>query len=94
MNLRWLAVDERRWRGGTYHWGLAPVIGGGGVEDCLVDAGHDAVHIIICHVGAGGEAEADLKQLFLYTIGIDRSTGIHGLLVHWLPCGASLNLLA
>ena len=22
------AVDERRWRGGTYHWGLALVIGG------------------------------------------------------------------
>ena len=21
------AVDERRWRGGTYQWGLAPVIG-------------------------------------------------------------------
>ena len=64
------------------------------LEDCLVDAGHDVVHIIICHVGAGGEAEADLKQFFLYTIGINRSTGIHGLLVHGLPCGASLNLLA
>ena len=38
------------------------------LEDCLVDAGHDVVHIIICHVGAGGEAEADLKEFFLYTM--------------------------
>ena len=66
----------------------------GGVEDCLVDAGHDVVHIVIRHVGAGGEAEADLKQFFLYAIGVKWSTGIHGLLVHGLPCGASLNLLA
>ena len=63
--------------GGTYQWGLAPVIGG--LDDCLVDAGHDVVHIVIRHVGAGGEAEADLKEFFLYTIGVNRGSGIHGL---------------
>ena len=58
------------------------------------DAVNDVAHVIIGHIRASREAEANLEERLLHTVGIDWSTGIDRLLVHWLPGRTGLDLLA
>ena len=60
----------------------------------FLDAFHNIMYIIICHVWSCWQAETYLEQFFLYTIGVDRSIGVYRLLVHRFPNRTAFNLLA
>lgn len=51
----------------------------------LLDAIHDIAHVIIAYVWTSRQAEADLEEILLNTIGIDIVLCIYRLLMHWLP---------
>ena len=51
----------------------------------LFNALHYIAHVIIAYVWTGRQAEADLEEILLNTIGIDIVLCIYRLLVHWLP---------
>ena len=51
----------------------------------LFNALHYIAHVIVRHIRAGRQAEADLEEILLHAIGIDIVLCIYRLLVHWLP---------
>lgn len=63
-------------------------------NDCFLNAIHNVLHILITNIRSCGQSHADLEDVFFNAIGINLTTSIHGLLVHGLPYGAALHLLA
>ena len=56
------------------------------------DSIHDVANVVISHVGAGGEADADFEEGLADAVDVGRSVFVDGLLVHWLPKRTGLDV--
>lgn len=65
----------------------------GALSDCVLDALHNILDIIVSHVWAGRETEAHLEKTGFHLVGVGSSTCIDRLLVHRLPYRTALDLL-
>lgn len=63
------------------------------LPNCLLDAIDNIAYIIVSHVWAGWETEADLEKFGLHIVGVGCATGINRLLEHRLPDWATFDFL-